>query len=244
VLGNPPPSGRTSRLRAVIVPLRMKFAFFGQDQTVSHDFDRTDSVNNILHSPIFQDAAFPNGIGQFGDMLQRATFWNKMDSGHRWHLKMAPPRVMRPVDIEVTPETLVQVGPDFFGDVLIDFLDSQALTIIQLTGIDPDEVPIFVTQNVTAEALGYHSAFFGSERRWQRNAADDNPFLEVGDPEGNGPTFRDFPTVDVTLDGVTYHLQDLVMLPWFADEVPSSAYSGGYDFPATTDILAPAVYCK
>jgi hypothetical protein len=301
MLGNPPPSGRTSRLRAVIVPLRMKFAFFGQDQTVSHDFDPTDSVNNILHSPIFQDAAFPNGIGQFGDMLQRATFWNKMDAGHRWHVKMAPPRVMRPIDIEVTPETgtLFQVGTDFFGDVLIDFLDSQALTIIQLTGIDPDEVPIFVTQNVTAQALGYHSAFSvqnddGSETlqtmiytswldpslvdpifadistlnhevgewlndpfinnlvpTWRyppeadpRATCSDNPFLEVGDPEGNGPTFRDFPTVDVTLDGVTYHLQDLVMLPWFADEVPSSAYNGWYDFPATTDILAPAVYCK
>ena len=27
--------------------------------------------------------------------------------------------------------TLFQVGSDFFGDVLIDFLDSQALTIIQ-----------------------------------------------------------------------------------------------------------------
>jgi len=64
-----------------------------------------------------------------------------------------------------------------------------------------------------------------------------------GDPQGNGPTYAEFPTVPITLNGFTYHLQDLVMLPWFADEVPSSAYQGWYDFPATTQITAPAQYC-
>jgi hypothetical protein len=214
---------------------------------------------------------------------------------------MARPRVMHPIDIEVTPETgtLLQVGNDVFGDVLIDFLDSQARTIIQLTGIDPDELPVFVTQNVTAEALGYHTAFsslndddsetlqtfiytswldprivdpivadvstFNHELAewlndpfinnivptWRYPPESDpratcsfNPFLEVGDPQGNGPTFRDFPTVGIVIDGVTYHLQDLVMLPWFADEVPSSAKNGWYDFPATDQIKAPAVYCR
>jgi hypothetical protein len=77
-----------------------------------------------------------------------------------------------------------------------------------------------------------------------RAVCSGNPFLEVGDPQGNGPTFDDFPTVVVPLNGFPYHLQDLVMLPWFADEVPSSAENGWYDFPATTDITAPAVYCK
>jgi hypothetical protein len=71
----------------------------------------------------------------------------------------------------------------------------------------------------------------------------DNPFLEVGDPQGNGPTFREFPTVPISLNGFTYHFQDLVMLPWFADESPSSAYHGWYDFPGTTQITAPAQYC-
>jgi hypothetical protein len=177
-------------------------------------------------------------------------------------------------------------------------MDAQAQTIIQLAGLDPDEVPIFVTQNCFAEALGYHSAFStttdnGKETlqtyiytswldenlvgpeladistlnhesaelindpfinnvvpTWMYPPASDprtvcsgNPFLEVGDPQGNGPTFDDFPTVVVPLNGFNYHLQDLVMLPWFADEVPSSAQNGWYDFPATTQIHAPAVYC-
>jgi hypothetical protein len=67
---------------------------------------------------------------------------------------------------------------------------------------------------------------------------------EVGDPQGNGLTFDDFPTVVIPVNGVNYHLQDLVMLPWFADEVPSSAENGWYDFPATTQIHAPALYCN
>jgi hypothetical protein len=207
---------------------------------------------------------------------------------------------MHTIDSEVTPETgkLFQSGSDFFGDVLIDFLDSQARTIIQLTGLDPDEVPVFVTQNCTAQALGYHTAFSvpnddGSETlqtfiytSWldsalvdpiiadistinhesgevfndpfTNNVAPDwryppesdpravcsfNPLLEVGDPQGNGPAFDDFPTVVIFLNGFPYHLQELVMLPWLADEVPSSAENGWYDFPATTNIHAPAVYC-
>jgi hypothetical protein len=301
MLGHPPRSGQPSHIRSVIVPLRMRFVGFGPNQDVAVDFDPKDAVRNIVNSPIYQDASFPNGVGQFNDMMQRATFWNKMDAGREWHVRLSQPKIAPTIDIEVTPETgtLTQVGSStFFGDVLIDFLDSQARTIIQLKGLDPDEVPIFVTQNCTAQALGYHTAFpvsndDGSETlqtfiytswldpalvdplfadvstlnhesgelfndpfvnnvvpTWRYPPESDpnatcsgNPFLEVGDPQGNGPTFADFPTVVVPVNGVDYHLQDLVMLPWFADEVPSSAENGWYDFPATTDIHVPAVYC-
>ena len=300
MLGYPPRSGQPSELHSVIVPLRMKFGYFGPNGDQFFDFDPKLAVDNILRSPIFRDAQFANGYGQFGDMMQRATFWNKMDSDRQWHVRMARPRVLPTIDIEVTPETgaLFQVGDAIFGDVLIDFLDAQAETIIQLTGIDADEVPIFVTQNVTAEALGYHTAgtvanHDGSESlqtyiytswldpslvdplfadistldhevgewlndpfinnvvpAWMyppptdpRTVCSDNPLLEVGDPQGNGPTFDDFPTVVIPLDGFSYHLQDLVMLPWFAQQVPSSAENGWYDFPGTNQISVPAVFC-
>jgi hypothetical protein len=71
----------------------------------------------------------------------------------------------------------------------------------------------------------------------------DNPFLEVGDPQGNGPEFFLFPTVAVPLNGYTYHLQDLAMLPWFARETPSSALNGWYSFPDTTQLTSPSVDC-
>ena len=300
MLGTPPQSGGTTQLRAVIVPLRMNFSGFGADGSLNVTFDPAKAVTNIVNSPIFRDAPFLNGTGQFGEMMQRATFWNSMDAAKTWRVRMTPPRVMRTVDIEVTPETgtLTQSGSAYFGDVLISFVDAEAQTIIAVAGLAPDEVPIFVTQNVTAEALGYHEAYptpqadasqtlqtliFSSwldpalvdpiladvstinheVGEWLNDpftnnvvpvwafppASDPNSscsgsnLLEVGDPEGNGATYTDFPTYVVTLDGVDYHLQDLVMLPWFADQVPSTAYNGWYDFPSTTLISTPAVYC-
>jgi hypothetical protein len=302
MVGHQPSSGRPSHIPNIIVPLRMHFVGFGPNGDVNVDFDPTPAVVNIVNSPIFQDASFLNGVGQFNDMMQRATFFNKMDPQKNWHVRWSQPKVFHPVDIEVTPETgsLFQVDPThFFGDVLFDFMDAEIHTIIELTGMDPDEVPIFVTDGVTNQALGYHSAFAvanhnGSESfqtfiftswldpelvdpiiadistinhesgevindpfinnivpTWQypppsdpRATCSGNPFLEVGDPQGNGATFDDFPTVVIPLNGFNYHLQDLVMVPWFADEVPSSAQNGWYDFPATTDITVPAVYCQ
>ena len=302
MLGYAPPSGRTAHLRSVIVPLRMKFMYFGPNSDVNVDFDPRDAVKNIVNSPMYQDAQFPNGVGQFADLMQRVTFWNKMDPERQWHVRMAPPQVMPTIDIEVTPETgslFRDSEGNFFGNVLIDFLDSQARTILQLTSIDSDEVPIFVTQNVTAEALGYHSAFSISkgdgsealqtmiytswldprlvdplladvstfnheEAEWindpfinnvvpdwkyppptdPRAVCSGNPLLEVGDPQGNGATYDDFPTVVITIKGVGYHLQQLVMLPWFADERPSSAENGWYTFPAPESLTVPAVYCR
>ena len=52
-----------------------------------------------------------------------------------------------------------------------------------------------------------------------RTVCSGNNLLEVGDPQGNGPTFDDFPTVVVPINGVSYHLQQLVLFQWFTDEV-------------------------
>jgi len=86
---------------------------------------------------------------------------------------------------------------------------------------------------------------------WRHPPEDDpnaacsfNPFLETGVPQGNGLTFEDFPTVVVPLNGFKYHLQQLVMLPWFADESPSSALNGWYTFPDPSSLRDPAVYCE
>ena len=75
---------------------------------------------------------------------------------------MAKPRILDPIDIEVAPETgtlFQDVNGHYFGDVLISFMDALAKTMIQVGHLGPDELPVFVTQNVTAEALGYHSAY-------------------------------------------------------------------------------------
>jgi hypothetical protein len=233
--------------------------------------------------------------------MQRAAFWNKMDKDREWSVRMGPPRILQPIDVEVTPETGVlfqDASGNYFGDVLFSLIDSLAQVIIQVDHLDPDELPVFVTQNVTAEALGYHSAYpvtnrdhsvtlqtfiytswldpalvdpiiadvstFNHENlEWMndpfavnvvpvwmyppvtdpRTVCSYNNLLEVGDPQGNGPTFDDFPTVVVPIDGVQYHLQQLVLFQWFTDEAPSSAENGWYSFPDPTSITTPATYC-
>jgi hypothetical protein len=300
MVGHPPASGRSTLARSVIVPLRMNFVNFGSNGNISHTFEPGPAVTNMTHSPLYKSAAYPGGFfGQFGDSMQRAAFWNQMDHEHRWHVVMDEPQVLAAVDIEVTPET-GQLSQDtagnFMGNVFIDFMDSQIRTILQFLDLDADIVPIFVTDDVTAEALGYHTAFaldadgdrlqtfiytswldpalvppifadvstFNHELlEWMNdpfinNAAPDwfyppptdartvcsqNPFLEVGDPQGNGPTFDDFPAAVITIDGVAYHLQQLVLWQWFADQVPSSAFGGWYTFPIPSSLTVPAVYC-
>jgi hypothetical protein len=300
MVGSPPASGRSSNLRSVIIPLRMNFIYFGANQDVNITFEPGPAVANIVGSPLYVPAAFPNGVGQFGDQMQRAAFWNQMDEDHAWHVRMATPTVAPTVDIEVTPETgaLYTLGSDYLGDVLIDFMDAQILTILQFLNLDPDVVPIFVTGMTTAEALGYHSAYvvpnadstqtlrtymytswldpakvnplfadvstFNHELMewmndpfinnvvpmWQYPPASDpaascsfNNLLEVGDPQGNGPTYADYPTVVVPVGGISYHLQQLVLWQWFTGQRPSSAYHGWYSFPDPSSLREPAVFC-
>ncbi len=301
MVGFPPKSGRSTEIKTLIIPLRMNFVFFGANFDVSHSFDPGPAVTNITNSPLYLPARFPNGTGQFVDQMQRAAFWNQMDEEHKWHVYMDEPRVAPTVNIEVTPATgtlMQDTAGNFMGDVLFDFIDSQAQTILQLLEVGPDTLPIFVTDNVTAQALGYHTAYpvsdgeggthvqtfiytswldpavvppifadvstFNHElAEWTNdpftnNLVPDwnfppptdplascsfNPLLEVGDPQGNGPTYPDFPAIEVPVGHVTYHLQQLVLWQWFADQIPSSAFGGWYTFPSPGSLKVPAVYC-
>jgi hypothetical protein len=289
-------------IKSVIIPLRMNFGGFGANFNVSHSFDPAPAVTNILHSPLYVPTSWPGGFfGQFVDSMQRAAFWNLMDPNHEWHVQMDRPRVLPTIDIEVTQETgtLSQdSNGNFFGDVLFDFMDAEIQTILQLLEVGDDTLPIFVTDGVTNQALGYHNAamitdddgtahlqtyiftswldpalvppIFADVSTFNHELAEwtNDPFinnvvptwmypppsdpattcsgnnlLEVGDPQGNGATYVDFPAANVPIAGVTYHLQQLVVWQWFTDHVPSTAFGGWFTFPIPQDLTVPAVYC-
>lgn len=156
MLGAKPESGRTVALHTVVVPLVMRFTGFPSGDVT---FQPGQAVGNILTSPIFQTARYVNGRGQFTDQFQRATFASRMAPG--WHTLMAPPVVSRPFTITVTPKTgqLQQVGGAPLGNMNIDAFDRQLHRILPKLGLGPDQTPLFVTQAVTADALGYHDAF-------------------------------------------------------------------------------------
>ncbi len=156
MLGAKPESGRTVALHTVVVPLVMRFTGFPSGDVT---FQPGQAVGNILTSPIFQTARYVNGRGQLTDQFQRATFASRMAPG--WHTLMAPPVVSRPFTITVTPKTgqLQQVGGAPLGNMSIDAFDAQLHRILPKLGLGPDQTPLFVTQAVTADALGYHDAF-------------------------------------------------------------------------------------
>ena len=52
-------------------------------------------------------------------------------------------------------------------------------------------------------------------------------FLEVGDPLEFLPN-SDYP---ITMNGMTYHPQNVVLVPWFKREFPSSALHNAYSYP-------------
>src|SRR6185437_5256833 len=154
MIGHPPASGRRTFIKSVIIPLRMNFAGFGPNQDQSHSFDPMPAVNNIVASPLYVPTSWPGGFfGQFVDSMQRAAFWNLMDRDHEWHVQMDRPRVLSPIDIEVTPETaptpqsgglMQDANGNFFGDVPFDFMDAQIQTILQLLDLSDDTLPVFV----------------------------------------------------------------------------------------------------
>jgi hypothetical protein len=298
MLGADPSSGRTTTLKTVVVPLRLQFVGFdGVPPVVT--FEPRRAVRNMLRSPIFNDASFANGRGQFGDQLQRATFWNRMDPRKRWHTLMAEPEMDRTRTIQVTPAhgELFTAGPNdtIIGNMHIDDFDAQLHAILPSLHLKADETPLFITDSAIADALGYHDAFLvpdghGGQRiqtlmwsswldindfgplladvstlnhevaEWLNDpfinneaplwafppfnqVCGDNPYVEVGDPQGNGPDYDQFPTVVVRTHGFDYHLQDIALLQWFTRETPSSAYHGWYDFPATDQLTSPSVDC-
>lgn len=64
--------------------------------------------------------------------------------------------------------------------------------------------------------------------------------LEVGDViEGFG-----VPTFHVSLNGKTYHPQDLAFYSWFAHQVPSIGINGQYSYESPAKLTAPPPPCK
>lgn len=231
MVGHKPASGTPCAIRSLIVPLRMNFSGFGADGSVSVTFEPRHAVANMANSPLYVPAAFPNGFGQFGDQMQRAAFWNHMDAGHNWHLYMAPPAVFPALDIEVTPETgtLYDLGGGaYMGDVLIDFMDSQIQTILEFMDLPGDVLPIFVTDGVTAEALGYHNAYvarpIGDGKRLQTMI-----FTSWLDPALVPPLFADVSTFN-------HELLEWMNDPFVNNVVPEWMYPPSSD-PASVSCV-------
>jgi hypothetical protein len=157
--GGNPMRGDETRLDTSFIALSFKFDEFADADGNPIVIDTTPSVGEILGSPNFVQSRYSVGFGQFGDAVQRASFFNVAERD--WHTTLDRPRILTPVTIEVPPGmgTVDQVNGKYLGTVDFDFLYSQLQTILQLENIRTDELPILVSRNVSTNyALGFHDA--------------------------------------------------------------------------------------
>ena len=122
--------------------------------------DGADAVQGIRHSPIFKGAEYRSGRTQYGDAMQRASFWNDVATrSPRYHVLLAEPKVLPTLSLQVpagsgsasnTPN-----GPA--GTVTTPYLLSLAP---QLAGYyDPSSLLIIVVKDVKGDDfLGFHFA--------------------------------------------------------------------------------------
>jgi hypothetical protein len=155
MVGTNPSTNSSTTIPTVVIPL--KFVFSPRSNLGGGNFSDVrdpftidpitglSTVQATLDSPIFQTAAYPDGVGtvQFGDAIQRATF-NKTD-GSGYHVLLAEPTVLPEVTIDVPAELAdvhrisARIDIGWFSDRINELMNS--------LHIDPHTLPIFATYN-------------------------------------------------------------------------------------------------
>ena len=157
--GGDPRRGGETTVKTVLIPLRMVFEGFLDAAGNTIAIETQGDVPAILGSPDFVEGEYSVGEGQFGDAVQRASFYRAM--GNDWHTRLGRPRVAPQVTILVPPGSgqVVEVDGQYFGHVDPNFMLTQAYALFPLYA-GTDELPLAVSRNVDIYVYtGYHGAF-------------------------------------------------------------------------------------
>ena len=164
MVGKAPEKGGTTVVSAPITPLKFNFSN-------GLSFDGRQVVANTVGSPVFEEARFSTGKTQYGDAIQRATFWNRMKKDRDYHVLLDEhPRVERTVEINVPDEAgfAFYFPPNDKNLALVDINYFYALLQQQVwPGMKKEEFPILLSYNVflydgdpnNCCILGFHDAF-------------------------------------------------------------------------------------
>lgn len=155
MVGTDPAAGSAmTKVRTEILPLRLTF-------DGGTTLDGTDVVQDVRRSPIFRTSEYRSGRTQYGDAMQRASFWDSVSTvSPGYHVLLSQPRVLDTVSIQVPASggsaTQTPNGP--FGTVSTAFLTT---LLPQLSAYyDPSALLIVVVKDVRGEDfLGFHFAF-------------------------------------------------------------------------------------
>ena len=169
--GGDPLRGGETRISTAAIPLNFFFEEWldAKGNNVSIGVDSV--LRATLNSPDFLKSAYSTGVGQFGDAVQRAEFYNVMKEN--WHTTLGPPRRLAPITIVVPfGQSQVYQLPDgtFLATLNGDFFNSHLSTLLQAEGLKPTEFPLFLSNNVflyfgdpsNCCVLGFHTAYDAS----------------------------------------------------------------------------------
>jgi hypothetical protein len=156
MLGSDPAAGsKTTNLRVKILPLRLTFDDGGAT------LDGTDTIKDILHSPIFKRATYRSGHTQYGEAMQRAEFADLVATKSPvYHVMLSKPRVLPTVSLQIPASGGFSFdtasGPG--GFVSNSFLISLFPRLEPY--IDPTAVIVLILKDVQGEGfLGFHTSF-------------------------------------------------------------------------------------
>jgi hypothetical protein len=104
MVGTPPESGITTRIKAPIIPVTVDLLGKNGKVAVFNGYPLTfvvtpDITEAVVNSPDFEPFAYASGTGQFNDVMMRTQFWNRIhhsggneegddNSDGDWHIKL------------------------------------------------------------------------------------------------------------------------------------------------------------
>jgi chitinase len=147
--GRSPEADGTTTIASVLVPLSLTFE--SSHQTVS---PTANHIASILHSPLFQPFAFPNGNTQYADAVQRAQFPAAAKS---WHTLLGTPHVEAPMQIQIPAANGYLLHSQRTGSSLaivdLDFVREAMFKKLGSTEATPDKLLIAVAENTAFYSL-------------------------------------------------------------------------------------------
>jgi hypothetical protein len=183
IVGGDPQNGGATKVRTVIVPIKLTIPDYSADGKNPIVLDATPIIPQIIASPIFQVSDYISGYQQFTDAMLRTEFPN---AAAGWHTVLSPVVTGATLDIIATPGSVTvfqsQSG-NYLADVLDDHIfDRTFLTMLEDGDFPSDEYVIFISYNsVEHDAFGYHAAGFHANQTQENVFAYSSWLLGVDD---------------------------------------------------------------
>jgi hypothetical protein len=217
MVGSSPYAGSaTTSIPVEIIPIALTFSN-------GVTLDGTSQVMSTVASPIFTPFASQAGFTQFGDAMQRASFFSVVnEKSPDWHVLLRQPVVLPTQNLTVPSDAGIQITGSRTGKPIglldIKWFSTQLQNLLTTLNPSPRSLPIFLTYNSflffnnpsNCCVLGFHSALAsaGSD-----NSENINTFIWASHSD---PNIFAAPLQDIT--ALSHEIAE-----WYSDPLVNNA---------------------